>query len=206
MGEPLLTLLAKKAVKYAMLRSRREPFTALNDIDRKLLAYLPDGPGVFIEAGANDGFSQSNTYYLEQRRGWRGLLVEPVPMLGRLARLTRSSPVAIVALGPPEQAGQAITLHFDDLMTSPIRSGPPVNATVATISKLIDRYGLPPVDLLSLDLEGHVVPALRGLDLSRHRPRFILVEIHDPREAVAVLPGYRVADKLAPSDYLLSSS
>ena len=34
---------------------------ALNDLDLKLKPYLGDGPGIFIEAGGNDGISQSNT-------------------------------------------------------------------------------------------------------------------------------------------------
>ena len=37
--------------------------------------------GVFVEAGANDGYAQSNTYYFERMRGWSGVLIEPVPEL-----------------------------------------------------------------------------------------------------------------------------
>ncbi len=66
-------------------------------MDRKLQAYLPDG-GFFIEAGAYDGFRQSTTYYLEKFRGWRGLLVEPIPELARAASKERSVPVINAAL------------------------------------------------------------------------------------------------------------
>lgn len=34
--------------------------------------------GFYIELGANDGFTQSNTLRLELFHGWRGLLIEPV--------------------------------------------------------------------------------------------------------------------------------
>lgn len=40
-----------------------------------------------------------------------------------------------------------------------------------TISELIDDHLTQPVDLLSLDIEGYELKALRGLDLSRHQPR-----------------------------------
>jgi len=45
--------------------------------------------GFFIEAGGFDGFTQSNTDYLERFRGWRGILVEPMPELAALARRNR---------------------------------------------------------------------------------------------------------------------
>jgi hypothetical protein len=41
---------------------------------------------------------------------------------------------------------------------------------------LIDRYQLPRIDLLVLDVEGFERQALSGLDLNRHRPKYILVE------------------------------
>jgi len=36
-------------------------------------------PGYFLEIGANDGFSLSNTVYLEDNFGWRGILIEANP-------------------------------------------------------------------------------------------------------------------------------
>ena len=49
-----------------------------------------------------------------------------------------------------------------------------------TLSSLLDEIDAPEVDLLSLDVEGFEVPALQGLDLERHAPRYVVVEIHDP--------------------------
>src|SRR5690349_25167199 len=45
---------------------------ALYGIEDKLERHLGGEPGFFVEAGANDGFEQSNTYWLERFRGWRG--------------------------------------------------------------------------------------------------------------------------------------
>src|SRR5680860_384457 len=52
-----------------------------------LARHLPP-QGVFVEAGANDGIWQSNTYLLE-RRGWRGVLIEPIPELFDRCRRNR---------------------------------------------------------------------------------------------------------------------
>ncbi len=63
------------------------------------------------------------------------------------------------------------------------------------------------VDLLSLDVEGFEPQALAGLDLDRHAPRFILVEIHDidsgrrPIEAV-LGDRYVAVEQLSPLDLL----
>ena len=35
--------------------------------------------GIFVEAGAHDGITYSNTYFLESKRGWTGLCIEPHP-------------------------------------------------------------------------------------------------------------------------------
>ena len=49
-----------------------------SDLDNKLAKYLNFRGGFFIEVGANDGYSMSNTYYLEKILGWQGVLIEAV--------------------------------------------------------------------------------------------------------------------------------
>lgn len=34
--------------------------------------------GVFVDIGANDGVSLSNSYFFEKFRSWRGLWIEPI--------------------------------------------------------------------------------------------------------------------------------
>jgi len=50
----------------------------LSGLDLKLLKYIDYKNGFFIEAGANDGLSQSNTALYEFHYDWKGLLVEPI--------------------------------------------------------------------------------------------------------------------------------
>jgi hypothetical protein len=75
------------------------------------------------------------------------------------------------------------------------------------LSSLLDEAGICRVDLLSLDVEGYEAQALRGLDLSRHAPMWILVEMHDLEagrtEIGAVLGDHYVEhDLLSPLDVL----
>jgi FkbM family methyltransferase len=205
------------------LYHRVDPWTGLNGLDRKLVGYLPPGPGVFVEAGANDGIKQSNTYYLERKRNWSGVLVEPVPELAaRCVRNRPGSKVAAVALVPPELHGQNVEIVDVDLMSvvhgsrsvgdeaEHVAAGELVQGvrrrTLSvpgrTLSSVLDEMRIEQVDLLSLDLEGYEVQALYGLE-GRHRPSFVLVETQDV-EAVADALGdaYRRVGLLSHHDWL----
>jgi FkbM family methyltransferase len=199
--------------------SRRYSRPALHDMDRKLEELLPDGPGTFVEAGAHDGYTQSNTYYLERFRGWHGLLVEAVPELHAKARKRRpGSHVAQAALVGPDHAGGTVPIRFGDLMSTvggdeahaaagastAGRRAYEVDVPARTLSALLDDAGIESVDLLVLDVEGHELDALRGLDLNRHAPRLILVEMLDmarQRPQFDAFLGERYAFDRALSDW-----
>jgi FkbM family methyltransferase len=169
---------------------------ALHELDMKLDAIIDRDCGFFVEAGAHDGFTQSNTYWLERFRGWRGLLVEPMPELAGEARLSRPAATVVqCALVAAGETRKTMRMSFGDLMS--IVEGAraadwPEGGTILgwrdpheldvdarTLSSLLDEISAPEVDLLSLDVEGSEGPALEGLDLERHAPRYVLVEIHD---------------------------
>ena len=47
--------------------------------------------GFFLEAGASNGFWQSNSYYLENILGWSGVLVEPNKNMFELCKQNRKN-------------------------------------------------------------------------------------------------------------------
>ncbi len=209
-----LSLRTKKHLKYFYFKGMAalgiEEFPALNGIDRKMRAYLPERGGVFVEAGANDGVTQSNTWFFESYRGWTGLLVEPVPALAEMARKFRRAPVVNAALGPADQDGVPVTLVEDDLVTTLARDGSAahgrrLSAPMRPLSALLDEHGITSVDFFSLDVEGAEIAALRGLDMERHAPRYVLVETAN-FEDVRVLLGakYDFVEALSVHDYLFA--
>jgi FkbM family methyltransferase len=202
---------------------------ALHDLERKLDAALDRDGGFFVEAGANDGFTQSNTYWLERFRGWRGILVEPMPVYVEECRRERpGTPVVHAALVPANHEGETVRMHFGDLMSTVEgahgdeaaerdwvapglvlgwRDAYEAEVPARTLSSILDEHGAPEVDLLSLDVEGFEPQALRGLDLDRHAPRWIVVEAHDlddGRAAIEEVIGerYILEDQLSPLDLL----
>jgi len=193
---------------------------ALNGLDQKLERYLDFDGGIFVEAGANDGVEQSNTYYFEKLRGWTGLLVEPEPTLAAACRRNRHAIVAQAALVDREVPGATVELHVAGLMSTMtgaigdaaataghVRRGLvvqgltdtyKVHVPARTLTALIDEVRLSrPIDLLSLDVEGAEVAALRGIDYKRHAPKFICVEARDEAAIATVLdPYYRLVEAL----------
>src|ERR1035437_3743843 len=64
----LFTLLYKNQSKYS--QSAQDAF---------VISYFKNKRnGIFIDIGANDGVSLSNTYYLEKELGWTGICIEPI--------------------------------------------------------------------------------------------------------------------------------
>lgn len=225
-----LTRLARTAERrIPWLRRRRSPnygrYFGLDGLDQRLAEHLPRGRGTFVEAGANDGVTQSNTAYLEFTRGWRGLLVEPVPPLAEACRANR--PLSIVeqaALVPPDRENELVPMVYCGLMSVVdgsmkseaeqllhLRRGSEIQSLQTyelkvpgiTLSRLLDRHGITSIDLLSLDVEGFEADALRGLDLSRHRPRYMLIEARFRDDIESIIGGhYDVATTLSRHDIL----
>jgi FkbM family methyltransferase len=184
-------------------------------MDRKLQTYLPQR-GVFVEAGANDGYRQSNTYYLERCRGWTGVLVEPVPDLAKQAARDRRSLVVNAGLVGNDYCRPTIVVEAGGL-TSIVADIKPaghraeagshrllVDVPARTLSSILDEHLVAHVDFLSLDVEGYEPRVLTGLDFGRHAPTWILVEIQGRRDGVeAILGGqYELVTSLSHHDYL----
>jgi FkbM family methyltransferase len=198
---------------------------ALFDLDDVIERHLPERGGVFVEAGAHDGYTQSNTYYLERHRGWSGVLVEAIPALAQTAAQRRPrSRVVNCALVASERDGPTITMRFDDLMST-VAGGAAerpqaaagrthdgqhayaIEVPARTLSAVLEDAGADTVDLLCLDLEGLELDVLRGTDLDRHAPRYLLVEMldHDAqRPAFDDLLGvrYEAVERASPYDVL----
>lgn len=186
---------------------------ALHQLDRRLEELMPRRNGWFVEAGANDGFQQSNTYYLARFKGWKGVLVEAVPHLAAACKKRRpESQVIACALGPPEKAGGTLEIRHAGLMScicgafgdeaaeqqraakGQAVQGLPVMETldsvpVRTLDDVLEQCNLPSsFDLLSLDVEGYEIEVLRGLSLDRFQPQYICIEVfHTNRKKVADL-------------------
>jgi FkbM family methyltransferase len=207
---------------FERVGSRRYSRPALHGMDARLEALLARDGGVFLEAGAHDGYTQSNTYYLERFRGWSGVLVEAIPELHTKAAERRArSHVVQCALVGPEDAGGDVTIAFGDLMSkvddrgayadgglrNAGRTGYTVDVPARTLVDVLDEAGVRGLDLMVLDLEGHELAALRGMDFDRHPVEYLVVEmLEQERQRPAfdrlLDPWFRFAERLSADDAL----
>src|SRR5580765_5035293 len=101
---------------HEIFGSDRWSHLALNSLDHKLKKYLDFENGSFIEAGGNDGLTQSNTYWFERFRGWRGLLIEAVPDQAGLCRQNRPRAEVINAALVAEETTKSVRIKAAKLM------------------------------------------------------------------------------------------
>lgn len=217
-----------KSLIETQLMSRSNPERrsfALNSLDLKLRTYLGEKPGIFIEAGGNDGISQSNTLYFERYHQWRGILIEGIPDLASKCLTNRPRAwVENCALVPFGFCDPTISMTYCNLMSvvegamktaeeeaEHIATGEKVqqleryrvDVRTKTLSAVIESYGAPKIDLLSLDVEGFELQVLQGLDLERHAPTWMLIEARYREEIDAYLRAhYEVVDELSHHDVL----
>jgi FkbM family methyltransferase len=201
---------------------------ALNDIDRKLEQYLDFKEGFFIEAGANDGYIQSNTYYLEKIKSWSGILIEPLPLqYERCVKERKKSIVFNCALVPFDYRDDNVKMLYSNLMSvvqgarktetldqDHVIKGAELQSDVddiysltvpaRTLTSILNEVGVEAIDFFSLDVEGYEIDVLKGLDFDKYRPKFILIEQNFPEEIGDFLTsiGYDELDRLSDKDIL----
>lgn len=119
-----------------------------------------------------------------EERGWRGMLVEPLPQKAAMLRSARPGSVvygvAATSPGHPDE----LMLHIapDDMFSSVEQkisgnsSANTQSVPCATLDELLAREGDPALDYVSIDVEGNELAVLSGFSLERHRPALILLE------------------------------
>jgi len=180
------------------LRHRLVPrATYAADSEDVAAGLLLGGIARFIDVGANDGISLSNTALLAVR-GARGLCFEPNPAdFRRLREFYRwSRRIECVEEGLSDVSGSkelrsdgllsAVTETEDPGLTKLLvrftrTDAPLTTIRVATLSTWLDRRpDFQACDLLSIDVEGHELKVLGGIDWRRHpKPaRCLIIETH----------------------------
>ncbi len=152
--------------------------------------------GFFLDSGASDGISASNTYLLESGYGWRGICVEPNASFYNALIKNRNTCCINCCLYDTEEkvdfveAGTlggvlddyhpVLLAHAARIYSLPkdARGNPPsVLKPSRTISSVLKQFKAPRViDYWSLDTEGSELRILKSFPFDLYRVRVITVE------------------------------
>jgi len=148
--------------------------------DWYLAKFFKDQKGMFVDIGAYDGVTHSNSYYLEQQ-GWKGILVDAIPEFCDRAKNIRTNKVVHAAIVPGNEKEMEFTQSIDQPMFSRIGKsyGKTKKLTVPAmnINELLAKYTQgKTIDLLSMDIEDLDFTVLSTLDFNTFKPKVILVE------------------------------
>lgn len=167
------------------------------DIRRKFAELsLNEHRGLFVEIGAYDGESMSNTSFLADQ-GWRGIYVEPIPRYFRRMRLrhmfndVKGENVAVAGSSGAEEIvdmralssmNKATSSHYDTLSWAASVKKDAEVLTIQTepLDAIFSRNDVPhDFDLLVVDVEGNEEVIIKSLLASRWRPRVLIIELCD---------------------------
>jgi FkbM family methyltransferase len=143
----------------------------------------------YVDVGCNHPFKLSNTYLL-YRQGYTGLCIDPLPRFRPLYQHWRPKDrFKSVAIG--ESSGDLPFFEFESDVLSTLdaelaaryqqqgwRLRQTSRVPIARLDSVLNECGIEgPISLLSIDIEGHELPALRSFNLLRWRPRLVCIEV-----------------------------
>ena len=194
---------AKQEFKWRKIKDHAEP--DLSDLIRKILPYER---GFYVDVGANDGRSFSNTYVLEKSRNWTGILIEPIlhkHFESKLYRSQKNNHFVYGACVALDYAEPTVAMYFSNLMTTSdlgyrktwaesgvpfLRAGEsvvPFWAPALTLASIFEKAEVQKIDFLSVDVEGAELSVLRGINFDQVQINSILIESSEDSEAVRYL-------------------
>lgn len=176
-----------------------------NSQDRILNDFFFHGQsnGIFVDIGAYDGKTISNTYFYESELGWSGVCVEPLPKAYKKLEKTRTCKTMNCAVGGenkivkffemdsnnfPELAMLSGELcyfpaesqeHYDNVLAKYDGKCRIFDVQMRTLNDILEESHLFHIDLLSMDIEGGELQVLKTLDFDKFKVRVILVENND---------------------------
>jgi FkbM family methyltransferase len=181
------------------LYSRRFGYFAQNGQDYFLDKELFHGKqnGFFVDIGTFSPDFDNATYFFEHNKNWSGVAIEPQEKHVQAWRKIRKTPIVHAAASSHSGVEDFVVVEHPSVMnynawsglqtslaeeklrqlpTETKRSVVPVQTVL--VSTVLDQYlkADQVVDFLSIDVEGHEMDVLNGIDFERHKIKCVVIE------------------------------
>lgn len=152
--------------------------------------------GVFIEIGAHDGVSCSNTKFFEEFRNWTGICIEPGPVEFEKLKQNRTSININACVSNYDGQSEYTYIEGRSMMLSGLSEdyiesherrieyetdlyGDKVNKIAIPVFKLqtiLDNHGIFNIDYCSIDTEGSEYNIIRSIDFDKTNIKIFSIE------------------------------
>ena len=153
--------------------------------------------GVFLEIGAYDGLSLSNTYFFEKNLGWTGVCVEPSPSIYKKLLNNRVCHCLEGAISDYNGIARFCFLQNIPMLSGIEKDYHPLHVirinqemkvlkgskiffdiNVYSFNSMMEMYDLTHIDFLSLDTEGGEDKILKSIDFDKYTIDVMTVEFN----------------------------
>ncbi|MDE7174593.1 MAG: FkbM family methyltransferase, partial [Helicobacter sp.] len=195
--------------------SKLQDVSFCGQLGQDAIAYVANAckkQGFFVDIGAHDGKSISNTYLFEQL-GWNGICVEANPATFEKLKQNRkcdtynvalhSKNIGIVQMATSKSSVlDTLELNLTPAHKTRVERGGEITyiqVPTATLDEILANYPtISHIDFMSLDVEGGELEVLKGINFSKYTFGFIAIEhnyFKDAQKKVSELlnsKGYRI--------------
>lgn len=152
--------------------------------------------GVFIDIGAHDGISFSNSYYFEKELGWTGICIEPMAEIFKELVRNRKAICLQTCISNYDGKGQFLKINgYSEMLSGLKKNYDPrhlvrierelnyyggskelIEVNVSTLKTILHTYNIKKIDFVSIDTEGSELDILKSINLEEIEIDIIVVE------------------------------
>lgn len=152
--------------------------------------------GTFLDIGAHDGKTFSNTYFFEKERGWTGICVEPIPSVYEKLEKNRSCILVNGCISDSSDKEIFLKISGYSEMLSGIAknynqehlqriereikeyggNSEEISVQCYRINDLLKKHNFNTIDYCSIDVEGSELEILKSIDFKKANIRVLTVE------------------------------
>jgi len=145
--------------------------------------------GYFVDIGANDPININNTYLLENKYNWKGICIEPQPILFKKCRNIRAKSTIvdnsilfsendkIIDFKICKSNGlSGIVSEFDNIHNRSQYTNI-IKMKTITLENILEKYNAPiDIDYISIDTEGSEYEIIKNFDFNKYNVKLFTIE------------------------------
>lgn len=179
--------------------------------------------GIFVDIGAHDGITFSNSYFFEKECNWSGICFEPRTELFKKLKSCRNcicinacvsdqtGMVPFINIESVDEMLSGMVTTYDqrqlDIVMNDLKIYGGECNTIAlpcvVLQDVLDEYGIKHIDFLSVDTEGGELEIIKTIDFSRVTIDVITVEnnyAEQPMRDLLASKGFILSHRIHPDD------